>query len=71
LNRLAAVNFFLGCVGVVQVTRIYNYRRSLDGSATEAVKDLENEAADSVKSVASAVEGAAEGAVKTVEKKAN
>ncbi|KAJ6088557.1 mitochondrial pyruvate carrier 2 [Penicillium sp. IBT 16267x] len=68
---LAAVNFFLGCVGLVQVTRIFNYRRSLDGSAAEAVKNLENEAADNAKDVVSAVEGAAEGAVKAVEKKVN
>jgi hypothetical protein len=50
---LAAVNFFLGCVGVVQVTRIFNYRRSLEGgSAKEAAKDLEHEIADSAKAVA-------------------
>ncbi|PLB49294.1 UPF0041-domain-containing protein [Aspergillus steynii IBT 23096] len=58
---LAAVNFFLGCVGVVQVTRIVNYRRSLDGSTTEAVKELEHEVADSAKAVADKAE-------KTVEK---
>ncbi|KAJ5560265.1 hypothetical protein N7513_002664 [Penicillium frequentans] len=68
---LATVNFFLGCVGVVQVGRIYNYRRSLDGSATETAKELEGEVVDSAKSVVSAVEGAAENAVKTVEKKTN
>ncbi|KAJ5772318.1 UPF0041-domain-containing protein [Penicillium odoratum] len=60
---LAAVNFFLGCVGVVQVTRIYNYRRSLEGS------DVVDSAKDSVKDAVSAVEGAAEGAVKAVEEK--
>ncbi|KAL2798485.1 hypothetical protein BJX66DRAFT_295774 [Aspergillus keveii] len=50
---LAAVNFFLGCVGVVQVTRIFNYRRSLEGgSSKEAAKDLEHELADSAKAVA-------------------
>ncbi|KAE8351580.1 UPF0041-domain-containing protein [Aspergillus coremiiformis] len=46
---LAAVNFFLGCVGVVQVGRIYNYRRSLEGSATEAAKSMEHELVDSAK----------------------
>ncbi|KAI9037714.1 mitochondrial pyruvate carrier family protein [Aspergillus affinis] len=57
---LAAVNFFLGCVGVVQVTRIVNYRRSLDGSTTEAVKELEHEVADSAKAVAGKAEQAVE-----------
>ncbi|KAL4805891.1 UPF0041-domain-containing protein [Aspergillus unguis] len=51
---LAAVNFFLGCVGVVQVTRIFNYRRSLDGSSKEAVKDMEQEVATEAKDVAAA-----------------
>ncbi|KAJ5919159.1 hypothetical protein N7466_010102 [Penicillium verhagenii] len=59
---LAAVNFFLGCVGVVQVTRIVQYRRSLDGSAEETV-------VESAKGVVSAAEEAAEGAVKAVEDK--
>ncbi|KAL1970202.1 hypothetical protein VTN77DRAFT_5362 [Rasamsonia byssochlamydoides] len=36
---LAAVNFFLACVGVVQVTRIFLYQRSLKDSSTEAAKD--------------------------------
>ncbi|KAI9372296.1 hypothetical protein BJX61DRAFT_454703 [Aspergillus egyptiacus] len=49
---LAAVNFFLGCVGVVQVTRIFNYRRSLDGSSKEAVKDMEHEVVQEAKDVA-------------------
>ncbi|OJJ55876.1 hypothetical protein ASPSYDRAFT_48140 [Aspergillus sydowii CBS 593.65] len=50
---LAAVNFFLGCVGVIQVSRIFNYRRSLDGSSKEAVKDMEHELAGDAKAVAS------------------
>ncbi|KAL4977949.1 hypothetical protein BDW66DRAFT_131392 [Aspergillus desertorum] len=49
---LAAVNFFLGCVGVVQVTRIFNYRRKLDGSTKAAVKDMEHEIVDEAKAVA-------------------
>ncbi|KAJ5242001.1 mitochondrial pyruvate carrier 2 [Penicillium citrinum] len=65
---LAAVNFFLGCVGVVQVSRIYMWRRSQEGSAVEAAKDLEQDVADSAKSVAKQAEGAVEGAVKSVEK---
>lgn len=64
--RLAAVNFFLGCVGVVQVTRIFMWRRSHEGSALEAAKDMEHEAADSAKSVAHS----AEKAVKTAGEKA-
>ncbi|KAH0538223.1 hypothetical protein FGG08_005192 [Glutinoglossum americanum] len=40
---LAAVNFFLGCVGTVQVSRIFMYRRSIKGSTVveepEGVKD--------------------------------
>ncbi|KAL2007424.1 hypothetical protein VTN00DRAFT_8862 [Thermoascus crustaceus] len=56
---LAAVNFFLGCVGVVQVTRIFLYRRSLkDGSSKEAAKDLEHEVTDSAKAIASKAESA-------------
>ncbi|KAL2830303.1 hypothetical protein BDW59DRAFT_141391 [Aspergillus cavernicola] len=51
---LAAVNFFLGCVGVVQVSRIVSYRRSVDGSTKEAVKDLEHEVVEEAKGVASA-----------------
>jgi len=48
---LAAVNFFLGCVGVVQVSRIFMYRRSLEGSSAEAAKSIEHEVADSAKAV--------------------
>ncbi|KKK21830.1 hypothetical protein AOCH_003209 [Aspergillus ochraceoroseus] len=49
---LAAVNFFLGCVGVAQVTRIFLYHRSLEGSSKEAVKDMEHEVADAAKAAA-------------------
>jgi hypothetical protein len=63
--RLAAVNFFLGCVGVVQVSRIIMYRRSQDGSAVETAKDIEKDVAESAKSAAKQVEGAVEGAVKS------
>ncbi|KAI1077508.1 hypothetical protein F5B20DRAFT_551524 [Whalleya microplaca] len=44
---LAAVNFFLGCVGVVQVTRILLYRASQKGlppATAEAAKDEVKEA---------------------------
>ena len=59
LASLAAVNFFLGCVGVAQVSRIFMYRRSLEGSSVEAAKSLEHDVAGSAKSAVSEVEGAA------------
>lgn len=52
------MNFFLGCVGVIQVSRIYNYHRSLDGSSKEAVKDMEHELAGDAKAVASGAKNA-------------
>lgn len=60
IDRLAAVNFFLGCVGAVQVTRIFNYRRSLDGSTKEALKDMEHEMVEPAKAAAHKVEAAIE-----------
>ncbi|KAJ6008745.1 hypothetical protein N7522_003761 [Penicillium canescens] len=65
---LAAVNFFLGCVGAVQVTRIFLWQRSQDGSSAEAAKELEQEAVASVKAVADQAEGAAKKVVDKVEK---
>lgn len=53
LTSLAAVNFFLGCVGFIQVTRIFLYRRSLEGSSAEAAKDIKHEITDSAKAVVS------------------
>ncbi|KAN0067125.1 Uncharacterized protein family (UPF0041) domain containing protein [Elaphomyces granulatus] len=59
---LAAVNFFLGCVGAVQVSRIFMYRRSLKGTTTttteEAATDIAiaTEAKDVAEGVASKVE---------------
>jgi hypothetical protein len=51
-NSLAAVNFFLGCVGAVQVSRIFLYRRSLDeGSSKEALKDMVHDTTDASKHV--------------------
>ncbi|KAK2732425.1 hypothetical protein FQN55_004121 [Onygenales sp. PD_40] len=46
---LAAVNFFVGCVGATQVTRIFLHRRAVDGSAKEALKDMSHEATDGAK----------------------
>jgi hypothetical protein len=46
------VNFFLGCVGSVQVARIFLYRRSLDdGSSKEALKDMLHDTTDASKHV--------------------
>jgi hypothetical protein len=40
VDRLAAVNFFLGMVGIVQVTRILMYNQSQKNKSTvEEVKD--------------------------------
>ncbi|KAL9110501.1 MAG: hypothetical protein Q9187_008045 [Circinaria calcarea] len=62
---LAAVNFFLGCVGITQVTRILLYQRSLTSStlsqiAQEDAKDI----AEATKTIASDPNGAAESALK-------
>lgn len=46
-HRLAAVNFFLGCVGVVQVSRILMWQQSVkNGTAVELV---EQDAKDAVR----------------------
>ncbi|GAD91621.1 UPF0041 domain protein [Paecilomyces variotii No. 5] len=55
---LAAVNFFLGCVGVVQVSRIFLWRRSQTGSSAEAAKEIEHEVVDSAKAVEENAKGA-------------
>lgn len=62
-GSLAAVNFFLACTGTAQLTRIFLWRRSQDGSAREAVKDM---AADTIGS-AKLVTDSAKGAVKAAE----
>lgn len=62
--RLAAVNFFLGCVGVTQVTRILMYQRSMEGGTIPEV--LEANAKDGVetaKQIAQNPEGAAKKAL--------
>ncbi|KAL3426549.1 hypothetical protein PVAG01_00058 [Phlyctema vagabunda] len=45
---LATVNFFLGCVGVVQVTRILLWRNSPEGKAAQQLADAK-QAAESAK----------------------
>jgi len=64
-RRLAAVNFFLGCVGVTQVTRIVMYQRSAEGkSAGEVVEEDAKDVADTAAGVVKNPEGAAGKAVK-------
>lgn len=50
VNRLAAVNFFLGVVGIVQVTRILLYNQSQKNkSPVEKVEDKVKEVKEAVK----------------------
>ncbi|EXJ63594.1 uncharacterized protein A1O5_11355 [Cladophialophora psammophila CBS 110553] len=53
---LAAVNFCLFLVGLVQCSRIFMYRASHDGSATAALKEMEKEMESSAKEVEKKVE---------------
>ncbi|OJD23278.1 hypothetical protein ACJ73_05373 [Blastomyces percursus] len=61
---LAAVNFFVGCVGFTQVTRIFLHRRAVDGSAREALKDMAHEATDPAKAAVIKAEQKAEELIK-------
>lgn len=64
-HRLAAVNFFLGCVGVTQVTRILMWQRSQEAvSAGQVAEKDAKEVADTAKGIAKNPEGAAKNAVK-------
>ena len=36
---MAAVNFFLMCVGVTQVSRIYMYQKSIEGKSAEQIAE--------------------------------
>ena len=60
--RLAAVNFFLGCVGITQVTRILLWQRSQTGSTKETLKEdtagIKDAAVGAVKEVESKVKAA-------------
>jgi hypothetical protein len=62
---LAAVNFFLGCVGVIQVSRIFLYRRSLKDGSPEAVKDIAEDSKESTETVASVITSKVEATVKS------
>jgi len=59
---LAAVNFFLGCVGVVQVTRILAYNHTHKG---ETAKEQLEEAKDDVIDVAKGIKGDVKNAIKS------
>ena len=61
---LAAVNFFLGCVGLTQLSRIYLYQRSVkNASPEEVVKADVKDAKDTAKNIMENPEGAAMKAV--------
>ncbi|KIW26718.1 uncharacterized protein PV07_06529 [Cladophialophora immunda] len=53
---LAAVNFCLFLVGLVQCSRIFMYRSSQDGSTTAALKEMEKDIESSAKVVEKKVE---------------
>lgn len=58
-NRLAAVNFFLGCVGVIQVSRILMWQSSVKKqSAGEQLENAEASAVESAKGVKEDVKAA-------------
>lgn len=51
LTSLAAVNFFLGIVGVIQVSRIVMYQQSLKKKSLPAVAaEVKEDAKDAIKS---------------------
>ena len=61
--RLAAVNFFLACVGITQLSRIFLYQRSVKNSDSTAV--IKEDARD-LKDSAAAVVGETKAAVREV-----
>ncbi|KAL8732378.1 MAG: hypothetical protein Q9166_002776 [cf. Caloplaca sp. 2 TL-2023] len=61
---LAAVNFFLGCVGVIQVTRILRYQQAMkNGTVWEVAQQEAQEQAGTAKSIAKNPETAAKSAL--------
>lgn len=59
-TSLAAANFLLGCVGVIQVSRIFLYQRSLKNASLPEVAEQEAKRhADIAKGVVMNPEGAA------------
>ena len=66
-SRLAAVNFFLGCVGVIQVTRILRWQsQSKKETITEVAQQNTEEEARTAKGIVKDPEAAA-GVVKNPE----
>lgn len=57
------MNFFLGCVGVAQVTRIFLYRRSLDTTAVDSVSGFASDEASGLKKTAEELAEEAKNAV--------
>ncbi|EXJ86449.1 hypothetical protein A1O3_03400 [Capronia epimyces CBS 606.96] len=53
---LAAVNFCLALVGSIQCARIFLYKRSVTGSTTEALKELEHDIEGKAKSTEKKIE---------------
>lgn len=49
MNSLAAVNFFLGLVGIVQVSRILMYESDKKKGLVEVVEDVKEDVKDKVK----------------------
>ena len=65
--RLAAVNFFLGCVGVIQVTRILRWQQQVkNGTIAEVAQQDAEDTAETAKGIARDPEAAA-GIVKNPE----
>ncbi|KAI4111836.1 MAG: hypothetical protein L6R36_000597 [Xanthoria steineri] len=61
---LAAVNFFLGCVGVIQVTRILRWQQQVKNGTISAVAQQETEdAAETAKGIVKNPEAAAKSAL--------
>ena len=59
------MNFLLGCVGVVQVSRILMYRQALkNGTITELKDDEVKDMKDTAKDVAEEARGKAKAALK-------
>ncbi|KAF6239529.1 hypothetical protein HO173_002073 [Letharia columbiana] len=62
---LAAVNFFLGCVGVTQVIRILTHQQSQEAASAGQIAEQDaKDIANTVKGIATDPEGAAQKAVK-------
>ena len=64
-SRLAAVNFFLACVGLTQVTRILLWQQSQKGATAGEVAEADaKEISGTAKGIAQDPEGAAKKAIR-------